>query len=182
LKYRTYNSDVPGFSLDREVYNGEVYADAKQAIHTLRSRARELGIDPDKIGIAGYSAGGALSLYAALEILEGDLPDYARFSTRTNPDFACLIYPGIRDTMLCSVAGKNGIPPVFMIVGGEDEVTPSENCIALYSALKKKKVPTELHVYAKGEHGFDSGIGRGQGVAGWQDSFIAWLKDMKIME
>ena len=182
LKYRTYNSDTPGFSLDRDVYNGEVYADARQAIHTLRSRAGELGIDPDRIGIGGYSAGGALSLHAVLEILEGELPGYAGFSTRANPDFACLIYPGIRESMIRAAAEKSGIPPVFMIVGGEDEVTPPENCIALYSELKKRKVPAELHVYAKGEHGFDSGIGRGHGVAGWQDSFIAWLKDMKIME
>ena len=65
LKYRTYNPDAEGFSLQRSKYNGEVYADAKQAIHILRIQAAELGIDPDKIGIAGYSAGGGLSLMAA---------------------------------------------------------------------------------------------------------------------
>ncbi len=58
LKYRTYNPDAEVFSLQRNKYNSEVYADAKQAIHILRSQAAELGIDLNKIGIAGYSAGG----------------------------------------------------------------------------------------------------------------------------
>jgi len=52
----------------------------------------------------------------------------------------------------------------------------------LYTALLEKNVPAELHIYAKGNHGFDSGIGRGYGIASWQDSFINWLKDMKFIE
>ena len=54
LKYRTYNRDAEDFSLERDVYNGEVYADAKQAIHILRSQAEELNIDKNKIGIFIY--------------------------------------------------------------------------------------------------------------------------------
>jgi len=46
----------------------------------------------------------------------------------------------------------------------------------------EKNIPAELHIYSKGSHGFDSGIGRGKGIASWQDSFIFWLMDMKIME
>ncbi len=61
--------------------------------------------------------------------------------------------------------------------GGEDTTTPPENCIELYSALKEKKFSVELHIYSKGSHGFDSGIGRGYAVSTWRDSFIAWLKD-----
>ena len=59
LKYRTFNKDADNFTLERDVYNTEVYADAKQAIHILRSQADELGIDQNKIGIGGFSAGGA---------------------------------------------------------------------------------------------------------------------------
>ncbi len=182
LKYRTYNQDAEGFSLDREVYNREVYADAKQAIHTLRSQAGKLDLDPGKIGIGGYSAGGALALFAAMDIYEKQLPDYTAFSVSAKPDFACLVYPGIRESVIEVARNKADIPPIFMIVGGEDDVTPAEDCIRLYSVLNKKNVPAELHIYAKGTHGFDSGIGRGFGVAGWQDSFIAWLKDMKLMD
>jgi acetyl esterase/lipase len=180
LKYRTFNPDAEGFSLERETYNREVYADALQAIHILRSQAAKLNLDLNKIGIAGYSAGGALALMAALEIYEDSLPEYTSFKENTLPDFACLIYPGIDDVFLQAIKTKEQIPPMFMINGAEDDVTPANKCIELYSALLEKKIPAELHIYAKGRHGFDSGIGRGFGVASWQDSFILWLKDIKI--
>jgi len=182
LKYRTYNPDAEGFSLQRNKYNGEVYADAKQAIHILRSQAEELGIDPNKIGIAGYSAGGNLSLMVALEIYEDILPEYAGFKVNTLPNFTCLIYPGVNDAYIKAIEAREQIPPMFMINGAEDDVTPANRCIDLYSALLEKNIPAELHIYAKGRHGFDSGIGRGYGVASWQDSFILWLKDMKILD
>ena len=181
LKYRTYNPDAEDFSLQRNTYNGEVYADAKQAIHILRSQAAEMSIDNNKIGIAGYSAGGALALMAALEIYEDSLPEYAGFKQNTLPDFACLIYPAIRDAFIKTIETKEHIPPMFVINGAEDDVTPANRSIDLYSALLDKKIPAELHIYSKGRHGFDSGIGRGNGVASWQDSFIFWLKDMKIL-
>jgi acetyl esterase/lipase len=182
LKYRTFNPDAEDFSLQRNKYNGEVYADALQAIHILRSQAAELSIDLNKIGIAGYSAGGALSLMAALEIYEDILPEYAGFKQNTLPDFACLIYPGINETVMKTIETKEQIPPMFMINGAEDDVTPAYKCIDLYSALSDKNIPAELHIYSKGRHGFDSGIGRGYGVGSWQDSFILWLKDMKFLE
>jgi acetyl esterase/lipase len=182
LKYRTYNPDAQGFSLQREEYTGEVYADALQAIHILRSRAAELHIDANKIGISGYSAGGALSLMAALQTHEEILPDYTEYKLNTQPDFACLIYPAIRDVFLEAIKTKEHIPPMFIINGAEDDVTPPDRCIDLYSSLLDNGVPAELHIYSKGRHGFDSGIGRGRGVASWQDSFIFWLKDMKILD
>ena len=182
LKYRTYNPDAEGFSLQRKQYNREVYADAKQAIHLLRSQAEELNIDKNKIGIGGYSAGGALAIMAALEVYEDILPDYTGFSQNTLPDFACLIYPGINDAYLNAIEMKESIPPMFIINGAEDDVTPAYKCINLYSALLKKNIPAELHIYSKGMHGFDSGIGRGYGIGSWQDSFIFWLRDMKFLD
>jgi dipeptidyl aminopeptidase/acylaminoacyl peptidase len=71
---------------------------------------------------------------------------------------------------------------MFLVNGAQDEVTPADKCIKLYSALLERKVPAELHIYAKGGHGFDSGIGTGYGPASWQDSFINWLKDLKFIE
>lgn len=180
LKYRTYNSDAEGFSLDRNLYNVEVYTDAKQAIHILRSRADELNIDKKKIGIGGYSAGGALALYASLEIFENELPAYAGFNQNTSPNFAFLIYPGISQASMDAAKQKESIPPMFMINGAEDDVTPADRCLELYGVLLKKNIPAEIHVYSKGGHGFDSGMGRGKGIASWQDSFLNWLKDMKF--
>ena len=182
LKYRTYNRNAEGFSLERNVYNGEVYADAKQAIHILRSQAEELNIDKNKIGISGFSAGGALALFAALDIYEDILPEYTNFSQSTIPNFTCLVYPAIRDTIYGAIKQKENIPPMFMVNGAEDDVTPANKCIKLYSTLMEKNIPAELHIYSKGRHGFHSGIGRGFSVSLWRDSFLHWLKDMKFLD
>ncbi len=182
LKYRTFNADAEEFTLEREVYNAEVYADAKQAIHVLRTQADKLNINKNKIGIAGYSAGGALALYAALDIFESVLPDYATFTENTNPNFVCPIYPGINNAIYHAVKHKKEVPPMFLVNGAEDDVTPAAKCIKLYTALLERKVPAELHIYAKGHHGFDSGIGRGNSVASWQQNLLLWLKDMKFID
>ncbi len=166
LKYRTYNTDNEGFALKREVYNGEVYADAKQAINILRNQSEQLGIDKNKVGIGGFSAGGALSLFAALETYEDILPSYTKFKQSTLPDFACLIYPGISDVVFDKIKKSGKIPPIFIVNGAQDNVTPAANCIKLYNALTEKNVRTELHIYSKGGHGFDSGIGRGYTLDG----------------
>ena len=181
LKYRTYNADEPGFLLSRDVYYPAVYADALQAINILRSQAKELGIDKDKVGIGGFSAGGALSLYVSFGFYEDQLPAYAKFDQDTHPDFACLIYPGIRDEFFNAAETKGNIPPMFFANGREDNKTPANRCIKLYQALIERNVPAELHIYSKGNHGFDSGIGRGYGVSTWRDSFIAWLRDRGIL-
>jgi dipeptidyl aminopeptidase/acylaminoacyl peptidase len=65
--------------------------------------------------------------------------------------------------------------------GGEDNVTPAANCIELYKVLASKKFSTELHIYSKGGHGFDSGLERGYGISTWRDSFFAWLKDRGLI-
>ena len=182
LKYRTFNEEGNNSSLTRDDYNRQVYADAKQAVFILRSRANELDIDANKIGISGFSAGGELSLTVGLSIFEKELPTYANFGQiSTTPDFLCLVYPGISPLVMTRAKTMDQFPPVFMVNGAQDTTTPAANCIELYNIFLKKNAPTELHIYAKGEHGFDSGIGRGIGIATWRDSFIAWLKDMKFI-
>ncbi len=183
LKYRTFNKDVDNSTLTRSEYNPEVYADAKQAIYILRSQADKLEIDSHKIGISGFSAGGELSLMAGLSLFEEELPPYADFGkVSTVANFLCLVYPGITREILAAVKTLEKLPPAFMINGAQDTTTPAPLCIDLYSIFLEKGIPAELHVYAKGEHGFDSGIGKGYGIAGWRDSFVDWLKDMKFIE
>ncbi|NJK94259.1 MAG: alpha/beta hydrolase [Bacteroidales bacterium] len=183
LKYRTYNSDDLVSKMSLNDYFPHVYADAKKAIYILRSQGKELGIDENKIGIAGYSAGGALSLLVGLELLEKEIPTYTNFGqTSTTPNFLCLIYPGISPQIQNAAEKKSSLLPAFFINGAEDNVTPASNCIDLYKTFLSKKAPAELHIYAKGGHGFDSGIGRGQAIATWQESFIIWLKDMKFLQ
>jgi len=183
LKYRTFNSDAEEFKLSRNEYMPHVYADAKQAIYTLRNRAKELDIDPDKIGIGGFSAGGSLSLRVALSMNEKDLPSYASFNQiSTKPDFAGLFYPGLDSEMINQAGKTDSFPPCFIMNGGEDKTTPAANCIELYKVLTSGNFSTELHIYAKGGHGFDSGLERGYGISTWRDSFIAWLKDMGFIK
>jgi acetyl esterase/lipase len=183
LKYRTFNADAEGFKLPRKDYDLQVYADARQAIYTLRSKAAELGIDENKIGIAGFSAGGSLSLMVTLEAFESELPSYAVSNkVNTNPDFTGLFYPGLNSNLINMVSKRKSFPPAFIMNGGEDTTTPAENCIELYKVLTSKKFSTELHIYAKGGHGFDSGLERGYAISTWRDSFIAWLKDLGFIK
>jgi acetyl esterase/lipase len=178
LKYRTFNTDAEGFKLSWNEYMPQVYADALKAIYTLRTQAKELGIDEKKIGIAGYSAGGSLSLRVALQMYEKDLPAYTNFNqVNTKPDFAGLFYPGLDQEVINLSKKAEDFPPVFIMNGGEDKTTPPENCIELYKVLKSRNLSVEMHIYAKGSHGFDSGLERGFGISTWQDSFIAWLRD-----
>ena len=178
LKYRTFNTGEEGFKLTWNDYAPHVYADARQAIYTLRNNAKELDIDMNKIGIGGFSAGGTLSLMAALGIYQEKLPSYVKFGKiNTNPDFVGLFYPGLNSDLMKQVKNKDIFPSVFIMNGGEDTTTPAANCIELYNMLTSKKVSVEMHIYAKGGHGFDSGIERGNGISIWRDSFAAWLKD-----
>lgn len=178
LKYRTFNTGEEGFKLDWAGYAPHVYADARQAIYILRTRAEELGIDENKIGIGGFSAGGSLSIMTALRTFQDRLPQYARFGQMsTDPDFLGLFYPGLNAGYISGVKKADKFPPVFIMNGGEDTTTPAANCIELYNVLVSKKISVEMHIYSKGSHGFDSGIGRGAGIEMWRDSFIAWLKD-----
>jgi acetyl esterase/lipase len=178
LKYRTFNQGAEGFTLNWNEYAPQVYTDGKQAIYTLRSQAKELNIDENKIGITGFSAGGSLALAATIDMYEKELPAYANFNQiNTKPNFTGLFYPGLIPELINLTKMKDSIPPIFIINGGQDKITPAENCIELFKVLTSKHVSTELHIYAKGEHGFDLGVGRGFGLSTWQESFIAWLKD-----
>lgn len=182
LKYRTFNLDALTSNLKYEEYIYHVYADAKQAIYMLRKQAKELGLDTARIGIGGFSAGGALAIGTIIEMGDDNLPEYANYLKYNSlPSFACPVYPGIHPDFITKTGNCNYIPPVFLVNGNEDNKTPAKICLDFYAALQKKNVKAELHIYAKGGHGFDSGLERGYGISMWRDSFIAWLKDMDFI-
>lgn len=150
--------------------------DAQEAIHFVRSNAKEWGVDPSKIGIMGFSAGGHLASTAGTHFNTLYYPIPKQKNVR--PDFMILINPvisfldsfghtGSKDNLL----GKNAspgntkkfsnelninskTPPTFLVHNNTDVVVPVENSIAFYQQLHKHKVPVELHIYGKGEHGF----------------------------
>ena len=184
LKYRTRLANDTHSANTWPSYLHAVQADARQAIRVLRRQAKVLGLQPDRIGICGFSAGGHLALTTALRA-EGELP---KGEVSGMPDFAGLFYPGIPDDvariMAARTASDNGattICPLFIINARVDRLTPADKCVEFYAMLLRAGVKAELHVFAKGSHGFDMGAGRGKSVAIWPTSFIAWLVDSNML-
>ena len=122
--------------------------DAQQAMRMVRSKAKEWGIDPAKVGVLGFSAGGHLA--AALS---------TNNDAETRPDFAVVIYPGYlavkedNDRLPPEIKVTANTPPTFL-VQAEDDPVRVENSVTYFMALKNAKVPAEMHLYAKGGHGY----------------------------
>jgi acetyl esterase/lipase len=168
--------------------------DAQRAIRTVRSRAKEFGVDPTKIGILGFSAGGHLTSSAVTHFDAGkaDADDeIERASCR--PDFGVLCYAVIAHKgsqrnllgadasaeLIASMSSEKQVtdqtPPCFLWHTTEDKAVPPQNSVVFYSALIAHKVPSELHIFERGKHG----VGLGKDVPGtdiWPAACIAWLK------
>jgi acetyl esterase/lipase len=174
LKYRT-NTELAGGKrkFPADVYQSAVSSDARQAIRTLRSQAAALHLNPNRIGICGFSAGGSLALNSVFR--PGPNSNPGQVSGR--PDFGGLFYPGLRDSNSELVSQIKPIPPLFIMNAVDDQTTPATQCLDFYQVLLKAGAHAELHLYNKGGHGFDMGNGNGESVALWKESFVAWLKD-----
>ena len=171
--------------------------DAQQAIYFVRAQAKQYNIDPNKIGIMGFSAGGHLASSAGTHFTQAVRKELSGVNIR--PDFMLLIYPvisfndsighiGSRDNLI----GKNPdqkllhlfsneeqvnaqTPPTFLVHASDDDGVNPENSIQFYQALLKNKVPAELHLYEHGGHGF--GLHNTTTTEDWFASCLAWLKE-----
>jgi acetyl esterase/lipase len=129
--------------------------DAQRAMSLIRSKADELKINPNKIGILGFSAGAIVAVEAQSDKNERNYPaadEIDRVSTR--PDFAAIIYPGAiteNGKLLDDIHFAKSTSPTFIAMADGDK---TENAIAIYSALKAAGASTEVHIYADGVHGF----------------------------
>lgn len=154
--------------------------DAQRAIRIVRSRASEWNVDPRRLGIIGFSAGGHLASSAGTHYDAGNASNsdpIERVSSR--PDFMLLMYPVItfRDTVLMHRGSRDNLigktpdpalvqllsnetqitrdtPPTFLVHSTDDRTVPVENSIMFYEALKAKGVPAEMHIFEYGGHGF----------------------------
>jgi acetyl esterase/lipase len=174
--------------------------DGQRAIRTVRARASEWGIDPTRIGVLGFSAGGHLASTLATHFDSGDAKAadaIDRASSR--PDFLILCYPVITMTEKYMHRGSHDnligkspdeslarslsnnlrvtaeTPPTFIFQTDEDKAVPAENCLSFYLALRSAGVPAELHIYQNGKHG----LGLAKEVAGtndWPARCLEWMQ------
>jgi endo-1,4-beta-xylanase len=172
LKYRLARDQAGGSTYKTNV---EPVADAQRAIRVIRSRAAEWNVKPDRIGIMGFSAGGAPTWGLATHSDNGK-PDSADPIEKqsSKPDFIGLIYAELpRDV------GElpQGLPPIFGVVAFDDtpKVVPLVN---LFQKLKAANVKTELHIYNSGGHGFGVRTDRPNPVGTWPQRFADWLGDI----
>jgi len=160
--------------------------DAQRALGMVREHAAQWHIDPNRIGVLGFSAGAHLAaalsthfderLYTAVDAAD-------KLSCR--PDFAVIIYPGylaLADQNFApnpNVEPTDKTPPTFL-VQAEDDPVHVENAVVYFMALKKAKVPAELHVYAQGGHGY--GLRRTElPVTTWPRTMEVWLHTIKML-
>ena len=176
--------------------------DAQRAVRTVRAKAAEWNIDPNKIGIIGFSAGGHLVSTVITQFDTGDKnasDPIAQQSSR--PDFAILCYPVIsmgssfthrgsevnllgenasKETLQAFASERNvraDTPPTFLMHTLEDKPVPVENSLVFYQAMVAKQVPGELHVYQKGPHGV--GLARSiPGTSDWPVACQRWLAQL----
>ncbi len=152
--------------------------DAQKAVSIVRERAGELGIDPSRIGLMGFSAGGHTALVAATT--KASFPG-ADVAPSARPDCTILIYPW----RVLAAEGKQLWPgvmidaattPMFIAQTADDTASPAKGAVALFSALLDAKVPAELHVYERGGHGY--GLRRREqapGTGDWPARLVDWL-------
>jgi acetyl esterase/lipase len=155
--------------------------DAQRAVSLVRSKARELGIQPEQIGIIGFSAGGHLAIATATSFEKRSYEPVDDIDNVTcRPDFAILAYPGYlkakdKDELAPGLHIPARTPPVFLAHGGDDIISPPEHSVLMYLALRRAGVPAELHVYATAAHDF--GVRpSSHPCSGWTESCANWLR------
>jgi acetyl esterase/lipase len=175
--------------------------DAGRAIRTVRAQGRKWGIDPQRIAIIGFSAGGHLASTAGTHFdagKTGALDPVERVSSR--PDLMILVYPVIAlatpyghsgsrknllgdspsEELVHSLSNETQVtsqtPPTFLAHTNEDTGVPAENSLLFVMALRKAKVPVELHLFEKGQHGLGLGGGAKQFGIGPNPAFQEWPK------
>jgi acetyl esterase/lipase len=161
--------------------------DAQRAVGLVRFRAREWHIDPHKIGVLGFSAGGhmvaAISthfdkrLYPAVDAADKE---------SCRPDFAVALYPGhlaVPETGFVlnpDIQISKQTPPTLLVQSQDDPTDPVENSLVYYSALQKAGIPAEMHLYVKGGHAF--GLRRTESpITAWPSLVETWLRTIGMI-
>ena len=178
LKYRLSRSEGSTYTIEAHSVQ-----DAQRALRVVRSRAKEWQIDPGRVGVMGFSAGGALVGLTGTKFDAGNQAasdPVERLSSR--PNFLVFGYTGGK---VDPKTITKETPPAFLISAADDR-GPTANNLALFSALTEAGVPAEIHVYNRGGHGFGF-LGRSPEflkwpVSHWPEQLLAWLADLGILK
>lgn len=180
--------------------------DVLRAIRVVRSRAAELNVKPDRIGVMGFSAGGHLASSAAtLFALKAAQVADGLETVSSRPDFAILGYPvivfgadvthkGSQRNLLGDSPSAELVtqlstdrqvtaqtPPTFLFHTSDDAPVPPQNSVAFYLALKNAGVPAELHIYEKGQHGVGLAPGDRE-LSTWPERMLGWMRGRGLLD
>ena len=176
LKYR-----VPGVKVGPYRNCSTALEDAQRTVGLVRFHAAEWHIDPHRIGVLGFSAGGHMAAAMSTQFEQRLYPAVdAADQESCRPDFALALYPGhlaVPETDFAlnpDIQVSNHTPATFLLQAEDDPVDPVENSLVYYAALRKAGVPAEMHLYAKGGHAF--GLRRTESpITEWPQLAEAWL-------
>ncbi|HLO58145.1 MAG TPA: alpha/beta hydrolase [Bacteroidales bacterium] len=174
LKYRLPNEEGSPYSIQN------VQQDAYRAVRLVRSRASEFQIDPNRLGILGFSAGGAVVMMVAFDKGDGD-PKAADPVDRLNgrPNFLMMVYPG-GDAPAVVPADT---PPAFMICANDDEYNCDDVTFDLLDKFRKASVPVEAIFFARGKHAFNMGDrSEYAAIRNWPQRMAEWMSDSGFMQ
>jgi acetyl esterase/lipase len=175
LKYRLAREEGSPYSLDKHPRE-----DALRAVRLVRSRAAEWHIDPKRVGMLGFSAGGEVVAMVAYQPGDGN-PQAADPIDRLNgrPNFQMIVYPG--PLGVPKVVPKDA-PPLFMVCANDDR-DPSAAVVQLLSGYRAAGVPVEAHIYARGGHAFNMGYRSDLAtLKSWPQRMADWMTDNFILD
>jgi acetyl esterase/lipase len=162
------------------------HVDAQRAMSIVRSRAAEFRIDPNKIGVIGFSAGAHMAIMASTRFDRLYEPVDDADKTSSRPDFALVLYPGRVISKRMNFAPNPDVQvtdrtsPTFLVHAYDDPMNPVENSLVYAAALRKAGVPAEIHIFANGGHAF--GLRRIASTAtAWAPLAEAWLKSIGVI-
>ena len=180
--------------------------DAQRAVRLVRKHAPAWGLNADRVGVMGFSAGGHVAAGLGTKYdrkVYEPVDDADALSAR--PDFLALVYPVVsmetgvthevsRKELIgaepsAAAADEHSLdehvrpdmPPTFLLHADDDSAVSPENSIRFYRALRANKIPAELHIFRKGEHGFAVRFTKGLPVAVWPDLYVAWVRNLGMM-
>ncbi len=168
---------IAAFVLKYRLNIDEALQDAQRALSLIRAGSKKYGIDPEKIGVIGFSAGGHLAANLATHFKKENMKDHID-STNCRPNFMILVYGAVGE--FANYVTKE-TPPTYLVHAGNDSKVSVLESVEFYKALRNNNVPAELHIYENGEHGFALREKK-LPIKNWVGSCIDWLGINGIVE